>query len=159
MLEASLLSTCATECNLLLLLLIVQAVYSEDVSKRIGNEPIVQALKELMKYEMAMLVTEEEDDKATIRVDGGRRSSHDNVWTSGVHNNLIASYRIALHRIALHCFALHRIALHCIASHRIASHCIASHCIAWYIVHCSTVLHITLASVALQSRLQHCTAH
>lgn len=53
----------------------MQAVYSEDISKRIGNEPIVQALKELMKYEMAMLVNDDEDDKT----DAGTRGNHDNV--------------------------------------------------------------------------------
>lgn len=59
---------------------LLQAVYSEDVSKRSGNEPVVQALRELMKYEMAMLVTDEDDAKGTIRTDSGRRSSHDNVY-------------------------------------------------------------------------------
>ncbi len=58
----------------------MQATYSEDVSKRIGNEPIVQALKELMKYEMAMLVSDEDDDKASLRADTGSRSNHDNVY-------------------------------------------------------------------------------
>ena len=55
----------------------MQAVYSEDISKRIGNEPIVQALKELMKYEMAMLVNvnDDEDDKTQA----GTRGNHDNV--------------------------------------------------------------------------------
>ena len=53
-------------------------MYSEDVSKRIGNEPIVQTLKELMKYEMAMLVTDDEDDKA-LKTDAGARGNHDNV--------------------------------------------------------------------------------
>ena len=53
-------------------------MYSEDVSKRIGNEPIVQALKELMKCEMAMLVTDDEDDKS-LKTDAGARSNHDNV--------------------------------------------------------------------------------
>lgn len=52
-------------------------MYSEDVSKRKGNEPIVQALKKLMKYEMAMLVSEEEDDKASSPTRS--RSVHDNV--------------------------------------------------------------------------------
>ena len=53
-------------------------MYSEDISKRIGNEPIVQALKELMKYEMGMLITEDEDDKA-LKTEAGARSNHDNV--------------------------------------------------------------------------------
>ena len=53
-------------------------MYSEDVSTRIGNEPIVQALKELMKYEMAMLVTDDDDEKPLMTEAGGR-SSHDNV--------------------------------------------------------------------------------
>ncbi|KAL3160377.1 hypothetical protein ABBQ32_010704 [Trebouxia sp. C0010 RCD-2024] len=42
-----------------------------------GNEPIVQALKELMKYEMAMLITEDEDDKS-LRAGTGSRGNHDN---------------------------------------------------------------------------------
>ena len=58
----------------------MQAVYSEDISKQMGNEPLVQALKELMKYEMAMLVTEDEDDKDTVRTES-TRSKHDNVHT------------------------------------------------------------------------------
>lgn len=52
-------------------------MYSEDASKLIGNEPIVQALKELMKYEMAMLVTDDEDDK--LKTESGTRGNHDNV--------------------------------------------------------------------------------
>lgn len=56
----------------------MQAVYSEDVSKRIGNEPVVQALKELMKYEMAMLVNDDDnDDKGSSPTQS--RSVHDNV--------------------------------------------------------------------------------
>ncbi|KAL3151175.1 hypothetical protein ABBQ38_013032 [Trebouxia sp. C0009 RCD-2024] len=58
--------------------LALHAIYSEDISKRIGNEPIVQALKELMKYEMAMLITEDEDDKS-LRTGTGSRGNHDNV--------------------------------------------------------------------------------
>ena len=57
---------------------LLQAIYSEDISKRMGNEPIVQALKELMKYEMAMLITEDEDDKS-LRTGTGSRGNHDNV--------------------------------------------------------------------------------
>ena len=53
-------------------------MYSEDVSKRIGNEPVVQALKELMKYEMSMLVSDDDDDKP-MRADYGHRGNHDNV--------------------------------------------------------------------------------
>ena len=56
----------------------LQAVYSEEVSKAMGNEPIVQALKELMKYEMAMLVTDDDDDKSP-GTSTGKRSNHDNV--------------------------------------------------------------------------------
>ena len=59
--------------------LCTQAIYSEDISKKIGNEPVVQALKELMKYEMAMLVTDEEDDKTSVRTSTGKKSNHDNV--------------------------------------------------------------------------------
>ena len=58
---------------------LLQAIYSEDISKRIGNEPVVQALKELMKYEMAMLVSDDDDDKSSLRTDSGSRSNHDNV--------------------------------------------------------------------------------
>ena len=53
----------------------------EDVSKRIGNELVVQALKELMKYKMAMSDTEDDDDKATTWSNSGKRSSHDTVLT------------------------------------------------------------------------------
>lgn len=42
-----------------------------------GNEPIVQALRELMKYEMAMLVTDEADDSMASPTSS--RSVHDNV--------------------------------------------------------------------------------
>ena len=38
----------------------------------------MQALKELMKYEMAMLVTDDEDDKS-LKAGAGARSNHDNV--------------------------------------------------------------------------------
>ena len=58
----------------------LQAIYSEDVSKKIGNEPIVQALKELMKYEMAMLVNDDDtDDKGSSPTRS--HSVHDNVST------------------------------------------------------------------------------
>ncbi|KAA6429749.1 MAG: DNA-directed DNA RNA polymerase mu [Trebouxia sp. A1-2] len=58
--------------------LALHAIYSEDISERIGNEPVVQALKELMKYEMAMLVSDDNDDKASVRTEAGSRSTHDN---------------------------------------------------------------------------------
>ncbi|KAL3151189.1 hypothetical protein ABBQ38_013043 [Trebouxia sp. C0009 RCD-2024] len=58
--------------------LALHAIYAEDISKRIGSEPIVQALKELMKYEMAMLITEDEDDKS-LRTGTGSRGNFDNV--------------------------------------------------------------------------------
>lgn len=66
-------------------LIILQAVYSEEVSKQVGNEPVVQALKELMKYEMAMLVSDDiDDDKSSVRAETGHRSNHDNVLANAV---------------------------------------------------------------------------
>lgn len=65
-------------------ILVLQAVYSEEVSKRVGNEPVVQALKELMKYEMAMLVSDDDDDKSSVRAETGHRSNHDNVLANAV---------------------------------------------------------------------------
>ena len=48
------------------------------MSKKIGNEPIVQALKELMKYEMAMLVNDEDSDDMGSSPTRSR-GVHDNV--------------------------------------------------------------------------------
>lgn len=53
----------------------------------------MRALKELMKYEMAMLVTDDEDDKS-LKTDAGARSSHDNVdatHSSSADHSLIGS--------------------------------------------------------------------
>ncbi len=42
---------------------------------------MVQALKELMKYEMAMLISNDDtDDKSLVRTEAGSRSNHDNVY-------------------------------------------------------------------------------
>jgi hypothetical protein len=41
---------------------------------------VVQALKELMKYEMAMLISNDDDDKSSVRTEAGSRSNHDNVY-------------------------------------------------------------------------------
>lgn len=38
----------------------------------------MQALKELTKYEMAMLVTDDDDEKS-LKTDAGARGNHDNV--------------------------------------------------------------------------------
>ncbi len=37
----------------------------------------MQALKELMKYEMAMLISNDDDDKSSVRTEAG---NHDNVY-------------------------------------------------------------------------------
>ena len=41
---------------------------------------MVQALKDLMKYEMAMLISNDDDDKSSARTEAGSRSNHDNVY-------------------------------------------------------------------------------
>ncbi|DBB06978.1 hypothetical protein WJX77_001835 [Trebouxia sp. C0004] len=76
--------------------LALHAVYSEDISERIGNEPVVQALKELMKYEMAMLVSDDNDDKASVRTEAGGRSNHDN---SLVYSRVAAMVRACQFKI------------------------------------------------------------